>query len=196
VHNIAVRLRSLDSAIRDLVTKHQEELLHQAGQTAELKQSVIGIDACADRLAKAAGRVKRDLIQPFEELKKHVTLLERLQSASDLLRRVTRVTANIRKLKAVLHRPAAGVETSAGYDFSALAAFDSRELGKAAQILYDIEQYTSDDASAQLREVDAIKSELPWLGDAGKAIRSRATVLLFKGMDTLNQAELGAALQV
>jgi hypothetical protein len=163
VHNIALRLRSLDAAIRDLVTKHQEELLHQAGQTAELKQSVIGIDACADRLAKAAGRVKRDLILPFEELKRHVALLERLQSASDLLRRVTRVTANIRKLKAVLHRPSAGAEPVASYDFSALASFDSRELGKAAQMLYDIEQYTADEASAQLREVGVVKCRGWWM---------------------------------
>jgi hypothetical protein len=63
-------------------------------------------------------------------------------------------------------------------------------------MLYDIEQYTADEASAQLREVGVVKSELPWLVDAGKAVRSRATALLFKGMDTLNQAELGAALQV
>lgn len=40
------------------------------------------------------------------------------------------------------------------------------------------------------------QSELSWVADAGKLIRARASTLLHKGMDTLNQAELGAALQV
>lgn len=197
MHEIAVRLRGLDASIRELVTRHQEQLLQQAGQTAELKQSVIGIDARTERLSKAAGRIRRELIQPFEELKGHVRLLERLQSASDLLRRVMRVTYNIRKLKAVLHRGGGGEEGgSPSGNFAAIASFDSRELGKAAQMLYDIEQYTSDVSSSQLLGVAAVQCELAWVTEAGKAIRARGTALLHKGMDTLNQAELGAALQV
>jgi hypothetical protein len=203
LHSIAARLRTLDAAIRDLVTKHQEELLAQAGQTAELKQSVQGIDARTERLLKASGRIRRELLQPFADLKGHVLLLERLQAAADLLRRVMRVTFNIRKLKATLTKSSAGgggedVKALASPDFSAIASFDSRELGKAAQMLYDIEQYTAPETpgSAQLLGVQVVQCELPWLAEAGKAIRARAVTLLYKGMDTLNHGELGSALQV
>lgn len=79
LHAIAIRLRSLDASIRHLVSLHQEELLAQAGQAAALKSSVQGIDARTERLVKAAARLKREVITPFEELKGHVRLLERLQ---------------------------------------------------------------------------------------------------------------------
>ena len=199
LHAIAMRLRNLDGAIRDLVTRHQEELLAQAGQTAELKQAVQGIDARTERLVKASGRIRRELLQPFDELKTHVKLLERLQCAADLLRKVMRVMFNIRKLKGVVCKAAMPGENGASgaFDFAAVAAFDSRELGKAAQMLFDIEQYTNEGAaSSQLLGVAIVQAEVPWLTEAGKAIRARAVALLFKGMDTLNQSELGAALQV
>lgn len=215
LHAIAVRLRVLDGSIRELVTKHQEELLAQAGQTAELKVAVQGIDTRTERLTKATGRIRRELIQPFEELKGHVRLLERLQAAGDVLRRVMRVVYNIRKLKSVLAKggggSGAGAAPASAADepappsvagsgpvdgFSALGSFDSRELGKAAQMLFDIEQYTAEGGQSQLAGVHLVAAELPWLAAAGKAVRARGATLLFKGMDTLNQAELGAALQV
>jgi hypothetical protein len=106
LHTIALRIRWLDGAIRDLVTRHQEELLAQAGHTAHLKVSVKGIAERTERLLKAMQRIRRDLLVPFGELKVHTRQLERSQAAGDLLRRVLRAQFTIRKLKAMLVPPA------------------------------------------------------------------------------------------
>ncbi len=88
---------------------------------------------------------------------------------------------------------AAGV-APASVNIAAVSTFDSRELSKAALVLFDIESFTG--PASGLQGVVVISRELPWIGEVGKAVRTCAQTLLYKGMDTLNQAELGSALQV
>jgi hypothetical protein len=75
--------------------------------------AVKGIDSRTDRLVKCMQRVRRELMQPFQELRSHVLLLERTQAAGDTLRRVLRLEYTIRKLKSMLVPRAAGSGTAA-----------------------------------------------------------------------------------
>lgn len=70
---------------------------------------------------------------------------------------------------------------------------DKLDLGKAAQLHCDILRLCNE---YDLAGIDVVEEELKWIREIGDKIRSEAMKVLERGMEGLNQAEVGTGLQV
>ena len=68
-----------------------------------------------------------------------------------------------------------------------------RELGKAAQTVYELQEC---EAGGGLEGVHVVSQEMSWIKDTTGIIIGQAERLLLHGIETLNQADIGSALQV
>lgn len=100
--------------------------------------------------------------------------LSRLQAACELLRKVIRFLYLARKLKSHLQG-------------------GSRELPKAAQCVLELEVIRKE---SDLSGITVIDIETRWILKASEDVLTGAARMLLQGMETQNQAEVAAALQV
>lgn len=70
---------------------------------------------------------------------------------------------------------------------------DKLDLGKAAQLHCDILRLCNE---YDLAGIDVVEEELKWIREIGDKIRSEAMKVLERGMEGLNQADVGTGLQV
>ncbi len=69
----------------------------------------------------------------------------------------------------------------------------TRELAKSAQCILELELIRKE---ADLSGIHVIDNETHWIVKAGEDILNNASRMLLQGMETQNQAEVAAALQV
>ena len=156
------------------VLEKKELLLTNLDRAAELEASLAPVFAGASALKASTDKLRSELLVPYGQLQEKALHLENIQGAAELLRRVLRHLFLTKKLKTQL---SGGV----------------RELSKAAQTLYELQECH---AGGGLQGVRVVEAELPWIKDTTGMIMGQAERLLLHGVETLNQADLGSALQV
>lgn len=91
LHRLRARAGDIETAIKTLVSSHQDALFAQAGNTAALKRDVDGVGGRVGAMAALAGRLHADVLAPLGELKREARTLEHVLAAMDVLRRVQRL---------------------------------------------------------------------------------------------------------
>ena len=89
----------LDGALRQLVLRHQDDLVAQASRLAEAEAAVQRISLSVRSLQLVAGRVRGEVAEPFQQLAARTRQLKNLQATVELLRHVIHRLKLVQRLR-------------------------------------------------------------------------------------------------
>ncbi|PPD71576.1 hypothetical protein GOBAR_DD31527 [Gossypium barbadense] len=172
-------IRQLDSQIRSHVLSNHPLLLTQLSSLNNAEISLSTLRSSISSLQSSVRRVRSELSEPQNSILSKTVQLSNLHRTSELLSHSIRAIRLSKKLRDLMA--------------SAEAEPDKLDLAKAAQLHNDIltlyEEY-------DLGGIDMIDEEINAVKEIGTKLRSEAMKVLEKGMEGLNQAEVGTGLQV
>lgn len=210
IDRIKEGITTLDGIVRTEVTQRQGELLGQAAQLREAEGYLASVSSSIDGVKGGMGRVRGNILEPYSAIKSRTTQLANLLATANMLRSTTHALKLLSKLTAQLGTleeqkaasagpgstaaspgPTAGPGAAAG----ALASHSGGmlDLAKAAKLIADIEAVLDE---VDLSGVSVVDAQMGFLQGSAANVRRDAKRVLLAGIDSLNQAEVGSALQV
>ncbi|OMO68018.1 Golgi transport complex protein [Corchorus capsularis] len=172
-------IRQLDSQLRSHVLTNHPLLLNQLSSLNNAELSLSTLRSSVSSLQSSLRRVRSELSEPHNSILSKTVQLSNLHRTSELLSHSIRAVRLSKKLRDLMA--------------SAEAEPDKLDLAKAAQLHNDIltlcEEY-------DLAGIDMVDDELNAVKEIGTKLRSEAMKVLERGMEGLNQAEVGTGLQV
>ena len=90
---------ALDSALRQLVLRNQEDLIAQTARLAEAESAVQRISLSVRSLQMVAARVRVEVADPYQQIATRTRQLQNLQATVDLLRHVIHRLKLVQKLR-------------------------------------------------------------------------------------------------
>ncbi|KAH9961505.1 Golgi transport complex subunit 5-domain-containing protein [Russula dissimulans] len=108
--------------IKNVVTAHHEDLLEQAAGVGQVSGSLQAVREGLDALDASLEKLRQKFRDPYQTMQVNVRRLQRLQQASDVLRRTSRFTILAKRLQAQM----AEVGDGAGGAVSQLKATESK----------------------------------------------------------------------
>lgn len=169
-------IQLLERQLRSEVFLRHDELLEQLSSLKETESVLTVVRAGVESLQASTQRVRAEIAEPYKNIKTKSKQLASLHDTVELLRTVIRVLKQVKRLQELMEAGGANVD-----------------LAKAAQLYNEIETLRKE---IDLAGVEVVDEEVPWLLEVGNQIRSEAMKGLEKGMEALNQAEVGSILQV
>jgi hypothetical protein len=169
-------IQLLERQLRSEVFLRHDELLEQLSSLKETESVLTVVRAGVESLQASTQRVRAEIAEPYKHIKTKSKQLASLHDTVELLRTVIRVLKQVKRLQELMEAGGANVD-----------------LAKAAQLYFEIETLRKEN---DLAGVEVVDDEIPWLMEVGNQIRSEAMKGLEKGMEALNQAEVGSILQV
>ncbi|KAG0626188.1 hypothetical protein M758_2G109200 [Ceratodon purpureus] len=169
-------IQLLERQLRSEVFLRHDELLEQLSSLKETESVLTVVRAGVESLQASTQRVRAEIAEPYKHIKTKSKQLSSLHDTVELLRTVIRVLKQVKRLQELWEAGGANVD-----------------LAKAAQLYNEIETLRKEN---DLAGVEVVDEEIPWLLEVGNQIRSEAMKGLEKGMEALNQAEVGSILQV
>ncbi|KAG8386706.1 hypothetical protein BUALT_Bualt03G0176900 [Buddleja alternifolia] len=171
-------LRLLDTQLRHEVLSRHHDLLHQLSSVQAAESSLSSLRSSLSSLQSSLRRARSELSDPHRLISAHTHQLNNLHSTSLLLQCTIRTLRLIHKLKNLVDsQPDAS----------------KWDLSKAAQLHCEILTLYNE---SHLSGIDAVDAELKWVVEIGSKIREEGMKVLEKGLESLNQAEVGLGLQV
>ncbi|KAG2322172.1 hypothetical protein Bca4012_057026 [Brassica carinata] len=172
-------IRLLDSQLRSDVVSRHPELLSQLSSLSHAEISLSSLRSSVSSLQSSIRRVRSDLSEPVRSVRSKSVQLSNLHSAAELLSHSVRALRLSKKLRDL---------TDDGSDHP-----EKIDLAKAAQLHFEI--------LAMCREydlfgIDVIDEEIKFVKEIGERLRSEAMKVLERGVEGLNQDEVGTGLQV
>jgi DNA repair ATPase RecN len=158
---------------REIIACH-EELLLSANSVNDLDSQLGDVKGLVETLKTSMLRMRTEVRTPFEDVKRRTVLLERMQSVSILIRRLSRFLFDARKLRTQMEAP-------------------TKDYSKAAQTIHELECVLSE---CNLERVDVLRAEVVWIKETSGRIRRQAEEDLRNGTKQGNQISLSVALQV
>lgn len=173
--SLSQSLNTLDKEIREQVSVHHHDLLHQAINIETLDEMLDMIHTRIGSLKSTSERLRAKIGAPYNELNLRILQLSRLQAACDTLRRIKGVLFYAAKLRGHM---SVGV----------------RDLVKSAQALNELDFLLKnfDDAA----EIQIIEEDVHFAHRARREVEEQAQVILDKGMQHQDQTKISTALQV
>ena len=193
-------VQMLSAELGEVVSAHYEPLLANVHATHTLEDKLVRSRKNVEALAQAVHRIRGQCARPYDRLDACVSRLENMQGCAELLRQTQRTLLLCKRLRDSV--AAANYTMSEAPVASARASGASAQMGppparidlpKAAAALCEIEGILS---STDLRGVDVVDDELPFVEQAGANVRAQAHAMLRQGISSQSQAQTGAALQV
>ncbi|KAL0002266.1 hypothetical protein SO802_016047 [Lithocarpus litseifolius] len=170
-------IRLLDSQLRHEVLSRHDDLLSQLSSLHHANVALTTLRSSVSSLQSSIRKVRSDLSDPLRSINSQTIQLSNLHSASHLLGHSLRALRLSKKL-----RDLASVDDTEKLDLAKAAQFHSEILA-----LYN--EY-------DLAGIDVVDEELKFVKEIGEKLRSEAMKVLERGMEGLNQAEVGTGLQV
>ncbi|RKO88423.1 Golgi transport complex subunit 5-domain-containing protein, partial [Blyttiomyces helicus] len=164
----------LNAYIKLQVTTHYEDLLHQVTGLSHLESFLQNVKDGIDSLNSSFERVRAKIRDPYLAIQACTLQLDRIQAASEVLRRVMRFLYLVRRLDTQLP----GGE---------------KDLPKAALSINELESILQE---SDLSGIEVVDAEIQTIADAKRQIAAEAEKLLDVGMSTQNQTDVAAGLQV
>ncbi|PBK95675.1 hypothetical protein ARMGADRAFT_1164211 [Armillaria gallica] len=208
--------------IKALVTNHHQDLLSQAASANELSGSLTSVRAGLADIDHSLEKLRVKVRIPYQSLQTNVSRLQKLQQASDVLRRTSRFVILARRLQIQMAEMESGSSTQdqplplirSKSDESALGQDledgKERTIAKAALSIAELvsllggtaswvseENRKSDDLESRisLRSVNAIAVYVPYIEDARAKVTSEMENMVLTGLTSLNQSLLASSLQ-
>ncbi|CAM8882681.1 unnamed protein product [Rhodiola kirilowii] len=170
-------IRFLENQLRSEVLARHQHLLSQLSSLQQAELSLSTVRSSVSTLQSSVRRVRSEISDPHRQIKSQTVQLSNLHRTTELLQHTIRVLRLSKKLRDVMAVPEA----------------EKLDLAKAAQLHCDILSLCNEN---ELSGIDVVDEELGWVSEAGSKLRTEAMKLLERGLDGLNQAEVGTGLQV
>ncbi|XP_052178472.1 conserved oligomeric Golgi complex subunit 5 isoform X2 [Diospyros lotus] len=172
-------IRLLEKQLRSEVLSRHADLLSQLSSIRDADSSLSAIRSAVSTLQSSVRRVRSEIADPHRQIRAKTLQLSNLHHSTHLLQFTIRVLRLSKKFRDVM--------------VVADSEPEKLDLAKAAQFHCDILSICNENDLAGIAVID---DELKWVFEAGKKLRSEGMRVLEKGLEGLNQAEVGAGLQV
>ncbi|KAJ8763090.1 hypothetical protein K2173_023295 [Erythroxylum novogranatense] len=176
LHN-AIRL--LESQLRSEVLSRHSDLLNQLSSIKHAEHALSTVRSAVSSLQSSIRRVRSELSDPYNSIHSKTVQLSNLHHTTELLQHTIRILRLSKKLRDLV---------SASEDEP-----EKLDLAKAAQLHCEILSMCDE---YDLIGIDVVEEELRYVREIGDRLRSEAMKVLERGMEGLNQAEVGTGLQV
>nr|XP_043611829.1 conserved oligomeric Golgi complex subunit 5 [Erigeron canadensis] len=167
----------LEKQLRSQVLSRHTDLLSQLSSVKDAESSLFSIRSAVLSLQSSVRNVRSELSDPHRQIRSKTVQLSNLHFTLDLLQHSLRVIRLSKKLRDVM------VELDN----------DKLDLSKGAQLHSEILSLCNEYDLAGILPVD---EELSFVYESGQRLRTQAMMVLERGLQGLNQAEVGAGLQV
>ncbi|SJK97285.1 uncharacterized protein ARMOST_00536 [Armillaria ostoyae] len=222
ISKLTFGIDDVSKQIKALVTHHHQDLLSQAASANELSGSLTSVRAGLADLDHSLEKLRVKIRVPYQSLQTNVSRLQKLQQASDVLRRTSRFVILARRLQIQMAEIESGSSTPdqpsplirSKSDESALGQDledgKERTIAKAALSIAELvsllggpaswvseENCQSDELESRisLRSVNAIAVYVPYIEDARAKVTSEMENMVLTGLTSLNQSLLASSLQ-
>ncbi|XP_057461673.1 LOW QUALITY PROTEIN: conserved oligomeric Golgi complex subunit 5-like [Actinidia eriantha] len=172
-------IRLLEKQLRSEVLSRHHDLLSQLVSIREADSALSFLRSGVATLQSSVRRVRSEIADPHRQIRAKTLQLSNLHRTTELLQATIRVLRLSKKLRDVMD-PSDHPERL--------------DLAKAAQLHCEI--LTLCNENDQLAGIAVVDEELDWVFEAGQKLRSEGMRVLERGLEGLNQAEVGAGLQV
>ncbi|KAF9207333.1 Conserved oligomeric Golgi complex subunit [Haplosporangium sp. Z 27] len=172
--SLSFSIDSLNKQLHEQVTTHYNDLLSQAAGIRELETVLETVKLGLKTLSTSMERLSFKIKTPFEQIQTYTIQLERLQTVSEMLRRVLRFLYLSKRLE--MQMPGGDLE-----------------LTKAALTLSEVDALLQE---SDLEGITVVDKEIKNLESVRGKIVLSADRILQEGMESQNQAQVGSALQV
>ncbi|KAF8659226.1 hypothetical protein AX16_001886 [Volvariella volvacea WC 439] len=230
--DISVAISKLNTGIDDvtrkiksLVSKHHEELLLQASSAHELSGSLTSVKAGIADLDGSLDKLRTKIRVPYQNLRVNVSRFQKLQQASDVLRRTSRFVVLARRLQIQMAEMESGsapdgkgstVDSSLNISSLAQEGDDKeRAIAKAALSIAELsalldgvqdgaissspatptDQAVNSSPEISLRSINAVAAHLQFVEESRTKVTTEMQNMVKTGLATLNQALLASSLQ-
>jgi len=174
LNKLSLNITTLDKEIREQVSLHHEDLLHQAIKIETLEEMLDMVQTRISSLKSTSERLRTKISTPFNELNLRILQLSRLQAACDTLRRIKGILHHASKLR---------VHMQAGV----------RDIVKSAQALNELDFLLKNFDSSG---IDIIEKDVHFEHKSRNEVEEQAQVILDRSMINQDQSQIGTALQV
>ncbi|EPS72208.1 hypothetical protein M569_02540, partial [Genlisea aurea] len=171
-------LRLLDSQLRHEVISRHQDLLQQLSSIKTAETSLSSLRTSVSSLQSSVRRVRSEISDPHRDISTQTLQLSNLHSTSLLLQGTLRTLRLIQKLRSLVDSQ----PDASKWDPS-----------KAAQLHCEILTHYKE---SNISGIDVVDAELKWVVDIGSKVREEGMKILEKGLESLNQPEVGLGLQV
>lgn len=175
---LAEGIRLLEKQLRNEVYSRHDELIQQLWSLKDAEGVLNIVKSGVSSLQGSVQRVRSEIAEPYKQIRLKSQQLSHLHETVELLQITVRVIRQVRKLRELMDSEGASSKL---------------DLTKAAQMYSEIETLRKE---GDLLGIEVVDEEIPWLMEAGNRLRSEAMKVFESGMEALNQAEVGSALQV
>ncbi|KAF9965881.1 Conserved oligomeric Golgi complex subunit [Mortierella alpina] len=172
--SLSFSIDSLNKQLHNQVTTHYNDLLSQAAGIRELETVLETVKFGLKTLSNSMERLSLKIKTPSEQIQTYTMQLERLQAASEMLRRVLRFLYLSKRLE--MQMPGGELE-----------------LTQAALTLSEVDTLLQE---SDLEGIHVVDQEVQSLESVRGRIIDSADRMLQDGMNSQNQAQVGSALQV
>ncbi|VFQ84150.1 unnamed protein product [Cuscuta campestris] len=171
-------LRLLDNQLRHEVLSRHEDLLNQLSSIRAADSALSSLRSSVSSLQSSLQRVRSELSDPHRVIAAKTVQLSNLHSTTELLQSTIRFLRLSKKLRDLM---------------DSTPDHEKLDLSKAAQFHFEILSLHNE---YHLSGIDVVDAELKWVTEIGQKLRSEGMRVLEKGLEDLNQADVGAGLQV
>ncbi|KAF5189726.1 Conserved oligomeric golgi complex subunit [Thalictrum thalictroides] len=172
-------IRLLEKQLRSEVLTRHDDLLSQLSSLKDAESALSIVRSGISTLQSSVRHVRSEIADPHRQIKVKTIQLSNIHQTVEFLQcsvRVLRLTKKLRDLMEI-----AEIEP------------EKLDLSKAAQLHREILSLCEENSLSGITFID---EELSWLNETGNRLRSEAMKVLERGMEGLNQAEVGSGLQV
>lgn len=160
-----------------MLTRHHD-LLNQLTSLRAAESALSTLRSSVTSLQSSLRRVRSELSDPHQVIEVKTLQLSNLHSATELLQSTIRTIRLSKKLRDLM---------------DSTPDPEKLDLSKAAQLHFEILSLYNE---YHLAGIDVVDLELKWVLEIGQKLRAEGMKVLEKGLEGLNQAEVGAGLQV
>lgn len=171
-------LRLLDSHLRNEVLARYDDLIQQLSSLKATDSALSSLRSSVSSLQSSIRRIRAELSDPYRLIASRTLQQSNLHSTVELLQSTIRTLRLSRKLRDL---------------FESASDPEKLDLSKAAQLHFEILTLYNE---SHLSGVDVVDNELKWVVENGQTLRVEGMKVLERGLEGLNQAEVGAGLQV
>ncbi|KAL5999285.1 Conserved oligomeric Golgi complex subunit [Asimina triloba] len=169
----------LEKQLRSEVLSRHDDLLAQLSSLKDAESALSVVRSGISNLQSSVRRVRLEIAEPHRQIRTKTVQLSNLHVTSELLQFTVRAIRLSKKLRDMMA--------------AAEAEPEKLDLSKAAQMHHEIGALCEENGLSGITVVD---EEMVWLAEMGNRLRSEAMKVLERGMEGLNQAEVGSGLQV
>jgi hypothetical protein len=174
-------IEEIGHEIRKQVVHHHEDLLSQTTKIVEVEKRLATAAMRIQSLKHGIKRIRLSLVNPVREIEGLVRQLESMNTAAHLARHCIRYQSLTKQLSAALAPPADGQQPSL------------RDLAKAATCC---SQILTIEVETDVKGLTVVDKHAELVASSRQLVVKLASAALNKGVETMNQADMGGALHV